>query len=136
MNAVRHFMRIAYVAATILAVIVASGPHAADRKWQTGRWADVGVKRTPWIGDPERERMRRSFNEAALTEVATYVIETDDLRFDLKDMVAIGRGAFERYVIVGNLVTFAVDKKTAYIQLDGREYRLHVLKSRRKKPVS
>jgi hypothetical protein len=65
-----------------------------------------------------------------------YEIETDDLRFELQDMVAIGREAFDLHVIVGHPVTFAVEKKTAFIKLDGRECRLRVLKSGRKKHVS
>jgi len=36
-------------------------------------------------------------------------------------------------VTVGQTVMFAVEKKTAYIKLDGREYRLLVRKSQRKK---
>jgi hypothetical protein len=129
-------MRSVHGAALLLAVVVAGGSHAADRKWQTGTWTDLGVKRTPWVGDPVHERMPPGFNKAELTEVATYVIETDDLRFELQDMVAIGSEAFDLHVIVGHPVTFAVEKKTAFIKLDGREYRLRVLKSGRKKHVS
>ena len=126
-------MRIVHVAAILLAVVVAGVSNAADRKWQTGTWTGVGVKRTPWVADPVHERMPPGFNTPALTEVATYVVETDDLRFELQDMVAIGREGFDLHVTVGRPVTFAVEKKTAYIKLDGREYRLLVLKSERKK---
>jgi hypothetical protein len=120
----------------LLAVLFSGGSYAADRKWQTGTWTDVGVKRTPWVGDPVHERMPPGFNEAMLTEVGTYVIETDDRRFELQAMVAIGREAFDLHVVVGHPVTFAVAKKTAFIRLDGREYRLRILKSGRKKHVS
>ena len=123
-----------HAAAMLLAVVVVAGvPNAADRQWQTGTWIDVGVKRTPWIGDPVHERMPPGFKNPVLTEVATYVIETVDRRFELQDMVAIGREAFDLHVTVGNSVTFAVEKKTAYIKLAGREYRLQVLKSERRK---
>jgi hypothetical protein len=126
-------MKTVHVAATLLAVVVAGVPNAADRKWQTGTWTDVGVRRTPWVGDPVHERMPPGFNKPVLTEVATYVIETVDRRFELQDMVAIGREAFDLHVTVGHSATFAVEKKTAYIKLDGREYRLLVLKSERKR---
>jgi hypothetical protein len=48
-------------------------------------------------------------------------------------MMAVGRESFDLNVTVGKSVTFAVEKKTAYIKLDGREYRLLVTKSERKK---
>ena len=48
-------------------------------------------------------------------------------------MVTIGSDEFATRVTVGNSVTFAVEKKTAYIKLDQREYRLLVLKNERMK---
>jgi hypothetical protein len=126
-------MKTAYVAVLLLAVVFVRTQTAADRRWQTGTWTDMGVKRTPFVGDPVAERMPTGFNKRAMTEVATYVIETDDRRYELQDMVAIGREAFDLHVTVGDSVTFAVEKKTAYIKLDKGEYRLLVLKSERKK---
>jgi len=117
----------------LFAVVLVGVPTAADRKWQMGTWTDVGVARTPWVGDPAHERMPPGFNKPELTEVATYVIETADRRFELQDMAAIGSATLDRYVTVGQTVMFAVEKKTAYIKLDGREYRLLVRKSQRKK---
>ena len=63
-----------------------------------------------------------------MPEVATYVIETADLRLELQDVVAIGsRGSFGRDVTVGGPVTFALSKNAAYIRkADGSEYRLRV----------
>jgi hypothetical protein len=113
--------------------VFVSNLSAADRKWQTGTCTDVGLKRTAAVGDPVHERMPPGFNTPVLTEVATYVIETDDHRLELQDMMAVGRESFDLNVTVGKSVTFAVEKKTAYIKLDGREYRLLVTKSERKK---
>jgi hypothetical protein len=67
-----------------------------------------------------------------LVEVGTYVIETDDQRIELQDMVPIGqRGSFDLNVTVGDPVTFALEgKRTAYIRkADGHEYRLLVVKN-------
>jgi len=116
----------------LLIGVLISVPNAADRKWQTGTWTDMGVKRTPWLRDPASEG-RSASNKPVMTEVATYVIETTDRRFELEDYVAIGSAAFDLHVKVGQSVTFAVEKKTAYIKLDGGEYRLLVRKSERKK---
>ena len=122
------------LASVVLLVIVLAGVQTdADRRWQTGKWTDVGVKRTPFVADPVRERMPAGFNKPTMTEVATYVIETDDRRYELQDTVAIGREGFDLQVTVGKSVTFAIEKKTAYIKLDKGEYRLLVLKDERKK---
>jgi hypothetical protein len=116
----------------LVAVVVAAVPNTAERKWQTGTWTDVGLKHTASVGDAKRERTPPGFNQAALTEVATYVIETVDRRYELQDMAAIGREGLALHVTVGHPVTFAIEKKTAYIKLDGREYRLLVVKNDRK----
>jgi hypothetical protein len=126
-------MKTAYAAVTLFTVIVVGAQAAADRRWQTGTWTQVGVKRTPFVGDAVHERMPPGFNKPQMTEVATYVIETDDRRYHLQAMVAIGSDGFDLRVTVGDSVTFAVEKKTAYIKLDEGEYRLLVLKNERKK---
>jgi hypothetical protein len=127
-------MKTLHAAVMFFAVFVAGAQAGADRQWQTGTWTDVGVKRTPFVGDSVHERMPPGFNKPAMTEVATYVIETVDRRYELQDMAAIGREGFDLHVTVGNSVTFAVEKKAAYIKLDGREYRLLVVKNERRKP--
>ena len=126
-------MNTVHLAAMLFAVVLVGVPTAADRKWQMGTWTDVGVARTPWVGDPAHERMPPGFNKPEMTEVATYVIETVDRRYELQDMVAIGSEAFDVHVTVGKSVTFAVEKKTAYIKVDGREYRLLIVKNERRR---
>ena len=102
------------IISTLLLVALAAGvSSAADRRWQTGTLTDVGIKRTALVGDPMHDRLPPVFNKPVLTEVATYVIETADLRLELQDMVPITQGTFDVNVKVGSAVTFAVDKKTA-----------------------
>jgi len=105
---------------------------SADRRWLTGTWIQMGVKHTPFVGDARNEQFPPGPFKPPMTEVATYVIETDDRRYELQGMVAIGSDGFERNVTVGMPVTFAVEKKTAYIKLERSEYRLLVLKNERK----
>jgi hypothetical protein len=126
-------MKIAYVAVVLVAALAVGAQAEAERQWQTGRWTHAGVKRTPFVGNPVHERMPAGFNKPEMTEVATYVIETDDRRYDLQDLVAIGNGGFDFRVTIGHSVTFAVEKKTAYIKIDKGEYRLLVLKNELKK---
>ena len=122
------------MATLVLIALAAAASSAADRRWQTGTLIDAGIKRTALVGDPVRERMPPVFNRPALTEVATYVIETDNERFQLQDMAPIGQGTFDAGVKMGTAVTFAVEKKTAYVRkADGTEYRLLVIKRERKK---
>jgi hypothetical protein len=117
---------------TILTVFLLSTPANADRQWHTGTWVQMGVKHTPFVGDSAREQFPPGPIKPPMTEVATYVIETDDRRYDLQGMVAIGSDGFERNVTVGKTVTFAIEKKTAYIKLENGEYRLLVIKNERR----
>src|SRR5687767_13316107 len=126
-------MNAAYGAVAVVAVVVFGAQPAADRRWQTGTWTQVGVKRTPFVGDVVQERMPSGLHKPRMTEVATYVIETDDRRYELQSLVAIGSDRFDLKVAVGSAVTFAVEKKTAYIRLDEDEHRLLVLKNERKR---
>jgi len=122
-------MKALHFATMIVAIILASVSNAAERKWQTGTWTDVGIARTPSVADPVHERMPPGFNRPVLTEVATYVIETADRRLELQDTVALGNESFDLQLTVGHSVTFAIEKKFAYIKLDRGEYRLRVLKN-------
>jgi hypothetical protein len=132
-NAGRHMeVNTLLVTAAVLIAGLDSVSIGADRRWQMGTWVDAGIKRTSAVGDPAHERMPPGFNKPVLTEVATYVIETDDRRFELQEMAAIGQNGLDLQVTIGTPVTFAIEKKTAYIKIDGREYRLLVVKSERK----
>jgi hypothetical protein len=122
-------VKTAYATLALVAAVVVGVQTDAARNWQTGTWTGVGVKRTASVGNPVHERMPPGFNKPEMTEVATYVIETDSRRYELQDTVAIGSEGFDLRVTVGNSVTFAVEKKTAFIKLDTREYRLLVLKN-------
>ena len=126
-------MRAEYAAVTLFIVIVVGAQVAAERRWQTGICTQVGIERTLFVADVLHERLPPTFNTPARTEVATYVIETDDRRYSLQAVVAISSDEFAAHVSVGNSVTFAVEKNTAYIKLDEREYRLLVRKNERKK---
>jgi hypothetical protein len=128
----KQLIKTIFVAVMLLSVIVVAAA-AADRAWQKGTWTQVGVARTPFVADVVHERMPPGFNKPQMTEVATYVIETKERRYDLQDTVAIGSNEFERIVKIGGSVTFAIEKRTAYIQLDEGEYRLLVVKNERRK---
>jgi hypothetical protein len=130
--------------AATLFVLMAGVCAAADRQWQTGTWVDAAIKRTPYVGAgagtdrPFGPDGGRSVTPL-MPEVATYVIETDDERIELQDMTAIRSGdSLDSSVVLGAKVTFAIEKKTAYIRkADGKEHRLLVIKKgpRQKDPA-
>ena len=113
---------------SLLLLVLASDVTAADRQWQTGKWADVGVSRNPLIGDP-RSSSPGALPYRSTPEVGRYTIETMDSRYTLEDVVPLGGpGSFDLAVKIGESVTFAVNKSTVYIKGDGAEYRLRLVK--------
>jgi hypothetical protein len=120
-------------AVTFFIALVVSTQLAAERRWQTGTCIQVGIERTLFVGDVVHERLPPTINTPTKTEVARYVVETEDRRYNLQAMVAIGSDEFAARVTVDKPVTLAVEGKTAYIKIDEREYRLLVLKNERKK---
>ena len=125
----------------VLVVLVAAVCAAAERQWQNGTWVSVGTTTTPWIGDPSaasRPMAARPVPGGSLTEVATYVIETNELRLELRGIEPIGGGsdAFDLEVTVGAPVTFAIDGKwTVYVRRsNGKEQRLLLTKKTARKP--
>jgi hypothetical protein len=101
----------------------AAGP---ERAWQTGTWRGVqivrpkvvfGVTRAPRVGSPA----------PAIAEVRTYIIETDDLRLELKENTTADAKRVD--ATVGEPVTFAIEKNTVYIkEAEGAEHKLSVSK--------
>jgi hypothetical protein len=101
----------------------AAGP---ERAWQTGTWRGVqivrpkvvfGVTRAPRVGSPA----------PAIAEVRTYIIETDDLRLELKENTTADAKRVD--ATVGEPVTFAIEKNTVYIkEAEGAVHKLSVSK--------
>ena len=118
--------------AVVLALFLAAGAvcGAANRHWQTGTWREAQTRRrmldfgpgsSSFDGRPTSPSMR------AMADIRTYVIETDDLRLELEDVVPVGRRSVE--VTLGTPVTFALEKNTVYVRdADGKEHKLRVTK--------
>jgi hypothetical protein len=110
-----------------LALIVAGG-FAAERSWQTGTWTDVRTTRPRVvIGLQPSPNGPGPRTPPATTLVRIYVIETDVWRFELTDAAPPSRRTVD--AVVGEAVTFAVDRKTLYVRdRNGLEHRLRVTK--------
>jgi hypothetical protein len=120
--------RTAAVAALLGLFVV--GISAAERHWQTGTWTDRGTKRqmvdfgpgSSGFGSPGAAPTLR-----AMADIQTYVIETDDLRLELQEIVPVGRDSLP--VTLGQSVAFALDKNTVYVRDANRvEHKLHLTK--------
>ena len=103
---------------------------AADRPWQTGMWGDVETKRQLVDFGPGSSSFggpRPSPSMRAMADVHVYVIETDDLHLEVRDVVAVGRRSVD--VVPGAAVTFALQKNVVYVRdPDGTEHKLRVTK--------
>jgi hypothetical protein len=125
----------ATTAATFAILLIAAlGLGAKERKWQTGKWVDVGTKRQMMdFGPGSTSFDPRGRNPAmtAMASVRTFVIETDDLRIELQDVVSVNKRSVD--AIIGQPVTFALEKNTVYVKdSDGVEHKLRVMKKGRK----
>jgi len=113
------------VSAAVVVLLLCAGLGAADRRWQQGTWLEVkitrpkiviGVRPKPTPGDPPR-----------MTEIRTYVIGTDDLRLEVRELSPPPRRPVD--ATVGEPVTLAFEKNTVYIlEDDGSEHRLQLVK--------
>ena len=110
-----------------LALIVAGG-FAAERPWETGTWAEVRTRRPRVVfGLQPSPNGPGPYTPPATTLVRVYVIETDVLRFELTDVAPASLRTLD--AVVGEAVTFAVDKNTLYVRgRNGLEHRLRVTK--------
>lgn len=105
--------------------------NAAERHWQTGKWIDVSVKRrmvdfgpgsSPFGGGQRSAPTMR-----AMADVRAYVIETDEIRLELEDVVQVNTRSID--AVIGLPVTFALEKNAVYVRdADGIEHKLRVTK--------
>jgi hypothetical protein len=120
--------RTASVAALLGVFVVAMS--AAGRHWQIGTWTDRATTRRMVDFGPGSSGFASpgvAPTLRALADIETYVIETDDLRLELQEMVPIGRDSLG--VTPGEPVTFALDKNTVYVRDANRvEHKLRLTK--------
>src|ERR1700693_4268483 len=106
----------------LTANVWAAGP---ARAWQRGTWRDVHIVRPRVVFGPVR-RPGIGSPAPAIAEVRTYVIETDDLRLELKENTTADARRIE--ATVGEPVTFALEKNIVYIKEGDGEHKLGVTK--------
>ena len=118
------------LSAAVLVLLVCANVRAAERRWQQGTWVEVKVTR-PKIVIGVRPKPGPG-QTPAMTEIRTYVIATDDLLFEVKEPSPPPRRSVE--AIVGEPVTFALEKNTVYVREDDRtEHRLQLTRKQERK---
>lgn len=117
--------------ATALAIGVLCGSAAigaAERVWQTGTWREAKVERPRVLFSAQtRDPNSNLPRTAPARETRTYVIETETLRLELRQDATVDTPRID--VLLGQPVTFALEKKTVYVKdEEGREHKLSVRK--------
>jgi hypothetical protein len=107
----------------------------SERHWQTGTCTDASVKRDLTVGQGATGSRPfgppRPGSPPVVPQVVAYVIETQDQRFEVKDIHPIGSDTLN--LMVGDQVTFAVTKNTVYIRdAKGHEHRFRLTRKTRK----
>lgn len=122
-------------ATLLLGLLLSTVCGAAERRWQSGVWADVTVTRqtvdfgpgSTSFGPPASPSMR------AMADVCVYVIETPTERLEFKEVVRMGRSSVS--AVVGQPVKFAVEKNSIYVKgTDGKERKLRLTRKTPKSP--
>ena len=107
------------------ATIMTSG---RERAWQTGTWRELHVARPKvvfGIGGNPVGGGAGPLSTPPMMEVRTYVIETDELRLELKENIRADARQIDARI--GEPVTFALEKTTVYVkQAGGIEHKLSV----------
>src|SRR5262245_17544881 len=94
----------------LLLLALAATVAAAEKQWQTGTWGDVTTSRqivdfgpgSSSFGSPKPS----SPSMRAMADVYVYIIETDEVHLEMKDVVAVGHRTVD--VVPGADVTFAL----------------------------
>ena len=99
----------------------------AERSWQTGTWADVRTTRPKVVFGLQPSPNRPGPHTPTPTLQRVYAIESDVWRFELAEIPPVSTRTVD--AVVGEAVTFAVDKNTLYVRdRNGLEYRLRITK--------
>jgi hypothetical protein len=115
-----------WLAAVVCAMVGAAGI-AAEREWQSGTWRDSKIERPKVLFSVQsRDPNSNVPRTAAAREVRTYVIENSTHRFELRQEATVDTPRID--VLLGQPVTFAVDKKTVYVRDGGKEHKLSLRK--------
>ena len=116
------------IVAAIVYVIVGATALAADREWQTGTWRDTKTERPRVLFSVQSRDPNSNLPQtAAAREIRTYVIDSKTHSLELRQDATVDTPRID--VLLGQPVTFAIEKKTVYVRdSDGKEHKLSLRK--------
>ena len=116
------------ILAAIVCVMVGATAAAADREWQTGTWRDTKVERPKVLFSVQpRDPNSNVPQMAAAREIRTFVIDSKTHSLELRQDATVDTPRID--VLLGQPVTFAIEKKTVYVRdTDGKEHKLSLRK--------
>jgi hypothetical protein len=114
--------------AAIVCAMVGAAATAAERQWQTGTWRDSKTERPKVLFSVQSRDPNSSLpRTAAARETRTFVIDSSTHRLELRQDATVDTPRID--VMLGQPVTFALDKKTVYVRDgEGREHKLSLRK--------
>jgi len=114
--------------AAIVGVMVGAAAMAAERQWQTGTWRETKIERPKVLFSVQsRDPNSNLPRTAAAREVRTFVIDSSTHRLELRQDATVDTPRID--VMLGQPVTFALDKKTVYVRDgEGKEHKLSLRK--------
>ena len=116
------------ILAAIVCVLVGATAAAADREWQTGTWRDTKVERPRVLFSVQSRDPNSNVPQmAAAREIRTFVIDSKTHSLELRQDATVDTPRID--VLLGQPVTFAIEKKTVYVRdSDGKEHKLSLRK--------
>ena len=116
------------IVAAIVCVMVGATAAAADRDWQTGTWRDTKVERPKVLFSVQSRDPNSNVPQmAAAREIRTFVIDSKTHSLELRQDATVDTPRID--VLLGQPVTFAIEKKTVYVRdTDGKEHKLSLRK--------
>ena len=114
--------------AAIICALVGGAAIAAEREWQTGTWRETKIERPKVLFSVQsRDPNSNLPRTAAAREVRTFVIDTSTHRLELRQDATVDTPRID--VLLGQPVTFAIEKKTVYVRdSEGKEHKLSLRK--------
>ncbi|HUP38514.1 MAG TPA: hypothetical protein VM115_00230 [Vicinamibacterales bacterium] len=116
------------IVAAIVCVMVGATAAAADREWQTGTWRDTKVERPKVLFSVQSRDPNSNVPQmAAAREIRTFIIDSKTHSLELRQDATVDTPRID--VLLGQPVTFAIEKKTVYVRdTDGKEHKLSLRK--------
>jgi hypothetical protein len=116
------------ILAAIVCVMVGATAVAADREWQTGTWRESKIERPKVLFSVQsRDPNSNLPRTAAAREIRTFVLDSKTHSLELRQDATVDTPRID--VMLGQPVTFAIEKKTVYVRdSEGKEHKLSLRK--------